>query len=71
VLSWLRDTQVYVSAAAAGLTVFDLPPSRAAKDLADWQPVLDWLHAEDAGKAPHLPEASPGAQSDSCDIWGA
>jgi chromosome partitioning protein len=67
VLSWLRDTQLYVAAAAAGLTVFDLPASRAAKDLAAWQPVLDWLHAEDAGKAPHALEP----QSDSSDIWGA
>jgi chromosome partitioning protein len=28
VLTYLRDTQVYVQAAAAGMTIFDLPPSR-------------------------------------------
>lgn len=43
VLAYLRDTQVYVQAAAAGLTIFDLPPSRAERDIAQWQPIIEWV----------------------------
>ena len=43
VLTTLRDTQVYVQAAAAGLTIFDLPPSRVERDVAQWQPIIDWV----------------------------
>jgi chromosome partitioning protein len=39
----LRDARVYVRAAEAGLSVFDLPPVKVAADLAQWQPVVDWL----------------------------
>lgn len=39
----LRETQTYVRCAEQGLTVFDLPPSRVQADLAQWQPILDWL----------------------------
>jgi chromosome partitioning protein len=42
VLTYLRDTQNYVQAAAHGLTVFDLPASRAAQDWEQWQPIIDW-----------------------------
>lgn len=42
VLTCLRDTQTYVRATAAGMTLFDLPPSRVQMDLAQWQPILDW-----------------------------
>jgi chromosome partitioning protein len=45
VLTYLRDTQTYVQAAAAGLTIFDLPPSRAATDVEQWQPLIDWINA--------------------------
>lgn len=43
VLGWLRDTQLYVQAAGAGLSLFDLPPSRVRKDIDAWRPVLSWL----------------------------
>jgi len=43
VLSWLRDTQLYVQAAATGMTLFDLPPSRTQKDRDAWKPILQWL----------------------------
>lgn len=43
VLSYLRDAQVYLQAAAAGLTLFDLPEGRVAKDLAQWRAILDWV----------------------------
>ncbi|MBU1236808.1 MAG: ParA family protein [Gammaproteobacteria bacterium] len=45
VLTYLRDTQNYVQAAAHGLTIFDLPPYRAEQDWQQWQPVLDWVAA--------------------------
>ena len=43
VLAYLRDTQVYVQAAANGMTLFDLSPARAARDLEQWQPIIDWV----------------------------
>lgn len=47
VLTFLRPTQLYVQAAAAGLTLFDLPESRVQKDLAEWQPLLEWVSRAD------------------------
>ena len=46
VLSMLRDTQLYVQLAARGATLWDIAPSRAERDLAQWQPLLDWLAAK-------------------------
>jgi chromosome partitioning protein len=43
VLGYLRDTQNYVHLAASGLTLFDVAPSRVAKDLAQWLPICHWL----------------------------
>jgi chromosome partitioning protein len=43
VLGYLRDTQNYVQLAARGLTVFDLAPERAARDLTQWQAICRWL----------------------------
>lgn len=43
VLACLRDTQNYVQAAAHGLTIFDLSPSRAAQDREQWQPIVAWV----------------------------
>ena len=39
----LRDTQNYVHLAARGLTLWDVAPGRVARDLAQWQPLLDWV----------------------------
>lgn len=46
VLTYLRDTQTYVQATAAGMTLFDLPPSRAERDLEQWQAIIEWAEAE-------------------------
>ena len=46
ILAYLRDTQLYVQVAANGMTLFDLPPSRAEKDVAQWQPIVDWVNRE-------------------------
>ena len=45
VLAYLRDTQTYVLATAAGMTLFDLPPSRAERDLEQWRAIIDWAEA--------------------------
>ncbi|WP_269531623.1 ParA family protein [Chitinimonas sp. BJYL2] len=45
VLSCLRDTQFYVQTLPRGLGIFDLPAPRVARDLEQWQPILDWLDA--------------------------
>ena len=42
VLTMLRDTQLYVQLAARGATLWDVAPSRAERDLEQWQPVLQW-----------------------------
>ncbi|MFN0186406.1 MAG: ParA family protein [Aquabacterium sp.] len=43
VVAQLRDTQNYVHLAARGLTLWDVTPSRVERDLAQWQPLLQWL----------------------------
>ena len=42
-LGFLRDTQNYVHLAARGLTLWDLPPGRVARDLEQWAPITQWL----------------------------
>ena len=49
VLTCLRDTQRYVQLAAYGMTLFDLAPARAEKDLLQWQPLLDWADGGSPG----------------------
>lgn len=54
VLGFLRDTQNYVQLSAHGLTLWDVAPSRVARDWEQWQPILHWLDgvpAEAAGQA--------------------
>ena len=43
VLGHLRSTQNYVRLVMEGLTLFDVPPSRVERDLADWQAICQWL----------------------------
>ena len=43
VLGYLRDTQNYIHLAARGLSLFDVAPGRVAKDLVQWQGLMDWL----------------------------
>ncbi len=61
-LGALRETQMYVRCLDRGLTIFDLSPSQAATDLAQWQPLIDWmtplLHPVQAANDP-----SPAARS--------
>lgn len=46
VLAYLRDTQRYVQAAAHGMTLFDMTPSRVEQDMLQWQPIIDWVDQE-------------------------
>ena len=39
----LRETQNYVRSLERGLTLFDLPADKVQTDLAQWQPIVDWL----------------------------
>lgn len=39
----LRETQNYVRSLERGLTLFDVPADKAATDLAQWAPILQWL----------------------------
>lgn len=44
VLTNLRNAQVYITAAEQGLSLFDMRPSLVAQDLAQWQPLLNWIN---------------------------
>jgi chromosome partitioning protein len=39
----LRETQNYVRSLERGLTLFDVPPEKVAADMAQWEPILQWL----------------------------
>ncbi|WP_284616600.1 ParA family protein [Aquabacterium humicola] len=39
----LRDTQNYVHLAARGLSLWDIAPGRVERDLAQWQPLIEWI----------------------------
>ena len=45
VLTYLRDTMVYVNAAFNGKGIFDLPPYQTERDLPQWQPIIEWVKA--------------------------
>ena len=47
ILTYLRDTQAYVQAIAAGLTIFDMPPARCERDMEQWQPIISWVESSD------------------------
>ncbi|MDR3427654.1 MULTISPECIES: ParA family protein [Silvimonas] len=43
VLTYLRNTQLYVQLQPKGLTLFDLPAKRFERDLEQWQAIPKWL----------------------------
>jgi len=57
----IREAQVYPRSAEQGLTLFDLPPAKAAADLAQWQPIVAWIEA--AWQAAEQLEATSKASS--------
>ena len=42
-LGALRDAATYVQCTEQGITLFDLPKDTVNQDLAEWQPIVDWL----------------------------
>jgi chromosome partitioning protein len=42
-LGALRDAATYVQCIEQGVTIFDLPRETVSQDLAQWQPILDWI----------------------------
>lgn len=43
VLTYLRNAQVYVTAAEQGLGLFDMRPSLVEQDIQQWEPLLQWI----------------------------
>ncbi len=43
VLAYLRNAQVYVTAAEQGLSIFDMRPSLVEQDIAQWKHLLQWV----------------------------
>ncbi len=43
VLTYLRNAQVYVTAAEQGLSIFDMRPSLVTQDTEQWIPMIDWI----------------------------
>lgn len=43
VLTYLRNAQVYATAAELGVSLFDMRPSFVAQDIEQWTPLLDWV----------------------------
>ena len=43
VLTYLRNAQVYATAAELGVSLFDMRPSFVAHDIEQWGPLLDWV----------------------------
>lgn len=41
----LRDSQNYIHAADQGISIHEMQPSRAAKDIESWKPITAWLEA--------------------------
>jgi chromosome partitioning protein len=45
VITYLRDTQLYIHLAARGLTLWDVAPSRVERDVEQWQSLISWIKA--------------------------
>jgi len=43
----LRDTQNYIRSAELGLGLHELPPAQVAKDLLQWEKLVNWLEHDD------------------------
>lgn len=43
VLTHLRNSQAYVTAAEQGLSLFDMRRSAVEQDLTQWSPLIDWV----------------------------
>ncbi|MGH8256933.1 MAG: AAA family ATPase [Steroidobacteraceae bacterium] len=62
IVATLRDSQAYVRAAAQGLGLSEMKPYQVADDLAQWQPLLEWL------RLPVRQSGHPGGSGNFSDI---
>jgi chromosome partitioning protein len=69
----LRECQTYVRCIEKGISVFDLPDSQVQADLAQWEPILEWLQpilqpaqraADDVQRTPPRIRAATGSAVD-------
>ena len=44
ILAYLRNSQVYVTAAEQGLSLFDMRASLVSQDTEQWLPIIDWIN---------------------------
>lgn len=44
VLAYLRNTQIYVTAAEQGLSIFELRPSLVEQEVVQWKRLLQWIN---------------------------
>jgi len=44
VLTYLRNAQVYATAAEMGVSLFDMRPSLVAQDIEQWAPLIQWIN---------------------------
>lgn len=62
VVTELRDSQNYIHAFGGGIGIHEVrPPSRVAKDVAQWTPLIEWLEANHE----EVEESSTGAATGS------
>lgn len=62
IVATLRNSQNYLSAASAGLSIFELPPSRTGKDREQWKALTYWAEGKllrKKGPAQTLASANP------------
>jgi len=45
-VGWVRDTTMYANVAFEGRSIFDLPNWQAEREVAMWQPILEWVKDE-------------------------
>lgn len=43
ILTYLRNSQVYATAAELGISLFDMRPSFVAQDVEQWSPLIEWI----------------------------
>ena len=43
ILTYLRNAQVYATAAELGISLFDMRPSLVTQDVEQWAPIIEWV----------------------------
>jgi len=76
VVGRLRDTQNYTFAASEGLSIHEMAPSRAGKDLAQWTDITAWLETRLARpitardlRRPDLRKGTPASHRKRSRVW--